>query len=1158
MGGGDLTPAQRAEAQQSRASDPTASAWVSASAGSGTTKLLTDRVLRLLLAGTRPNRILCLTFTKAAAAEMVVRLNTALGDWAVFDDAALAVALARLLGYPPSPAEAQLARGLFATVLELPGGMRISTIHAFCQTLLRAFPLEAALPPQFAVLEERDGAAVLGEAREEVLGQAAGGPALAALAGLISADRFSGLSAELAGEAQALRRALDHAGVEGLLASLARALGAAPDLSSEITLACTPGDEAALGRAAGILNAGSPKTDVKHAQALRRFLALPQSLRHTGYDDWKSLLLTDKGEPRVRFATKDCGANQAFAQTSLADEALRVQEHARRISAANMVSATRALLQLAAPVLEAYAAAKAGSGALDFDDLIAATQTLLRDPGSAWVLFKLDSGLDHVLLDEAQDSNPEQWGIVRALTGEFFAGEGAREAARSVFAVGDQKQSIYAFQGADPRGFADGRAHFSAAVAQAGQRFEDVSLEVSFRSTPAVLGLVDAVFAGSARPGVAGSARPGVAGETVLRHLAHRAGASGLIELWPLQRAATAAAPDGWELRDGEAEGNPQARLAQALALRIRHMLDQETLPARADGPDQPAGRRIRPDDILILVRKRNALTRLIIRALKQADVPVGGLDRIALTAQLGVQDMLALLDVLLLPGDDLQLAALLKSPLVGLSEDALFILAHGRTGTLHAALMAHRGGEGDYARAADWLALWAARADRGTPHALIARLYGEDGVRARLLARLGPDASDGLDELLNAALAFEARHPPGLQGFLHWLRAGGAEIKRDAEASGGLVRIMTVHGAKGLQAPIVILPDTTGRRRADSGLRWLADPDGGPDLPLWAPRAEKPVPEAAAALAKAERERAQEEENRLLYVALTRAEDRLLVCGWVRGKPTETDWHSQIAEGFAQLPAHSRRFDPAAFGAAPEGFEGDMLWLETPQTEALKPDRPRAQQRGAALPDWVARPAPAEQGQESLAPSSLLDEETGPPAAAPHAPADPRGLRFRRGRLIHALLQHLPALEAGRRATAAGRFLARPGLGLPPDARDELIAEVMTLLDDPGFGAAFGPDSLAEVPIAGRLGGQLFTGQVDRLLLEPARVLLIDFKTNRPPPAAVEQVAPVYLRQMAAYRALLRLAFPGRRVECALLWTYAGRMMPLPDMLLDGHAPAS
>ncbi len=1141
----DTSPAARAEADQGRASNPLTSAWVSASAGSGKTKLLTDRVLRLLLAGTRPNRILCLTFTKAAAAEMALRLNHALGDWAVLDDAGLARALHRLLGRAATPAEERLARTLFAEVLELPGGMRISTIHAFCQVLLRAFPLEAELPAQFAVLEERDAAARLTEARETVLAQAAGAAPLRALAGLISAEGFAGLSRALADDADALRRTLARGGVVAVVAALERALGAAPDLAAEIEAACTPMDETGLARAAGVLLRGSPKTDAKLGETLRQFLALPQSRRHTGYDSWKSALLTLDGEPRKSFATKSCGADQAWVQTMLTDEALRMRDHAQRINAANMVAATRALLELAEPVLDAYAQAKALAGQLDFDDLITATETLLRDPGSAWVLFKLDSGLDHVLLDEAQDSNASQWGIVRALTSDFFAGNSTRETARSIFAVGDVKQSIYAFQGADPAGFGTGREHFGRAVRAAEGRFEDVALEVSFRSTPPVLALVDAVFAGAAGEGV-------VPAEGRLTHIPHREGAAGMVELWPLQLAARKGEPPRWDVAEEDTSGaNAQARLARALALRIRHMLAHETLPARIDGADQPAGRPMRPEDILILVRRRNALTRLIIRELKQADVPVGGLDRIALTAQIGVQDVLALLDVLLLPQDDLALAALLKSPLVGLSEEALFELAQPRTGSLHAALMAHRGGEGALAEAAGWLAAWAGRADQGTPHMLLAQLLGADGARRKLLARLGPDAADGLDELLNAALTFEARHPPSLQGFLHWLRAGGAEVKRDAEASAGLVRIMTVHGAKGLQAPIVILPDTTGRGRHDTGLQWLVD-EAGQALPLWSPRAEKPVPAAVETLRGLERARAQQEENRLLYVALTRAEDRLLVCGWTREAAKPEEWYSHISAGMARLDAAASPFDSMGL----EGFSGDQLVLRAPQTAPPRGEAARHAGGRASLPAWAATPAPAEGLALARAPSSLLDEETGPPAAAPHSPSDPLGRRFRRGRLIHALLQSLPNLPEAARGGAAARFLARPGHGLDAQARQAIAAEVMALLDHPDFAEAFGPGSLAEAPVAGRIGGQLLVGQVDRLCVSDNRVLVIDFKTNRPPPGAAADVAPAYLRQMAAYRALLRMAFPGRAVQCALLWTYSARLMPLADGLLDAHQP--
>ena len=1143
----DTSPAARAEADQGRASNPLASAWVSASAGSGKTKLLTDRVLRLLLAGTRPNRILCLTFTKAAAAEMALRLNHALGDWAVLDDAGLERALQRLLGRAATPAETRAARTLFAEVLELPGGMRISTIHAFCQVLLRAFPLEAELPAQFAVLEERDATARLAEAREAVLAQAAGAAPLRALAGLISAEGFSGLSRALADDADALRHALARGGVAAVVAALQRALGAAPDIVAEIDTACTPMDETGLARAAGVLLRGTPKTDAKLGAALRQFLALPQAQRHTAYDAWKSALLTQEGEPRKSFATKSCGADQAWVQTLLTDEALRLRDHAQRINAASMVAATRALLELAEPVLDAYAQSKALAGQLDFDDLITATETLLRDPGSAWVLFKLDSGLDHVLLDEAQDSNASQWGIVRALTSDFFAGESTREAPRSIFAVGDVKQSIYAFQGADPVGFGQGREYFGQAVRAAEGRFEDVALEVSFRSTPPVLALVDAVFDGAAGEGV-------VPPEGRLTHIPHRQGAAGLVELWPLQIAARKADPPRWDVAEEDTSGsNAQARLARALALRIRHMLAHETLPARSDGAGQAEGRRVRPEDILILVRRRNALTRLIIRELKQADVPVGGLDRIALTAQIGVQDVLALLDVLLLPQDDLALAALLKSPLVGLSEEALFDLAQPREGSLHAALMAHRGGEGSLGMAADWLAGWAGRADQGTPHMLLAQLLGADGARRKLLARLGPDAADGLDELLNAALTFEARHPPSLQGFLHWLRAGGAEVKRDAESSSGLVRIMTVHGAKGLQAPIVILPDTTGRGRSDTGLQWLID-EAGQSLPLWSPKTEKPIPAAVEALRAAERARALQEENRLLYVALTRAEDRLLVCGWSRDSAKPEEWYSHIAAGMGRLNAATSGFDSMGV----EGFSGEMLTLRAAQEAAPRDEAARRASGRESLPAWAATPAPIEALARARAPSSLLDEETGPPAAAPHSPSDPLGQRFCRGRLIHALLQSLPNLPGPARAAAAARFLARPGHGLDMAGQQAIAAEVMALLDDPDFAEAFGPASLAEAPVAGRIGGQLLVGQVDRLCVSDTRVLVIDYKTNRPPPGAAGDVSAGYLRQMAAYRALLRLAFPGRVVQCALLWTYSARLMPLEDALLDIHQPAA
>jgi len=604
-------------------------------------------------------------------------------------------------------------------------------------------------------------------------------------------------------------------------------------------------------------------------------------------------------------------------------------------------------------------------------------------------------------------------------------------------------------------------------------------------------------------------------------------------ELWPLLRATPTPAPPPWAIPDtAEAEENAQAQLARAMARRIAAMIGQERLPAR--------DRTIRPDDILVLVRRRNLLTRLLIRELKAAGVPVGGLDRIALASQIGVMDVLALLDVTLLPEDDLLLAALLKSPLVGLDEQTLFELAHGRQGSLHAALMAHRGGQGRCARAADWLAHWQSRADRDTPHALLAELLGAGGARAALLARLGPDTADALDELLNAALAHERQHPPCLQGFVHWLREGGAEVKREPDAAHGQVRVMTAHGAKGLQAPVVILPDTVGRARIDGNLRWLPGDAQNP-MPLWIPRKSEPEPDAVVRLREAEARRRRQEENRLLYVALTRAEDRLIIAGWTRNQNAGADdWYTRIAHGFTTLRATVHPF-------VEPGFDGQMLRHQTPQSAEPQREAQRASGVEHSLPAWAMRPATAE-AETVLTPSALLDAEAGPPAATPHAPGDPLGLRFRRGRMIHALLQHLPDMPEAERAGAAARFLARPGHDLPVDAQIEIAREALALLDHP----VFAPGGLAEAPIAGRIGGRLFSGQVDRLLVDAGRVMVVDYKTNRPVPATPEAVPAVYLRQMAAYRALLRATFPGRPILCALLWTYSAELMVLPDGLLD------
>ncbi|MBV9118932.1 MAG: UvrD-helicase domain-containing protein, partial [Acetobacteraceae bacterium] len=786
---------------------------------------------------------------------------------------------------------------------------------------------------------------------------------------------------------------------------------------------------------------------------------------------------------------------------------------------------------------------KEAAGLLDYDDLVGHSSALLVDPGAAWVLYKLDGGLDHLLLDEVQDTAPVQWRIAHALTAEFFAGFGAVETVRTVFAVGDRKQSIFSFQGADAEEFDRSRAALGARVTAALGRWAEPSLNVSFRSVTPVLELVDAVFAN-------GLAASGVCEPGSLRHESDRAGQAGSVELWPLAPRPEEPETPPWTVpeRNRGLKSAPQI-LAEALA-------DWIAGQTSGDVTIESRGRPLRAGDVMVLVRsRRNDFDRSLVRALKARGVPVAGLDRIALTEQPAVQDLLALADALLLPQDDLQFACFLTSPLGDLSDDSLMALALDRPGPLWEALRARAGERPDWARAWAVFATLLGRVDYASPHALLSEALGPLGGRARLFARLGAEAGEPVDELLNAALAYARLHPPSMQGFLHWLRRSGAEIKREQEASGGMVRVMTVHGAKGLQAPLVILPDTTALPPQETGILWAPDPQTGVEVPLWAPRKELRC-NAAEALRDRMRTRAKEEHNRLLYVALTRAEDRLVVCGWEPGKdvPAES-WYALVREGFAALDAEPVDC-PFWPGQALRYHRGQTASPDRIDRVAEADAAPPLPAWAGAAPLWRPAPPPAEPPRPNpLAPSRPDGVALGPvpPARSPlRTPQGPGALR--RGRLVHALLQHLPDLPAAARPAAAHAWLKRAGVGMTAGEAERLAARVLALFDDPDLAPLFGPRSRAEVPMAGEVGGQVVGGTVDRLAVLADAVLVADYKSNRQPPAEPAATPVLYVRQMAAYRAVLRAIFPDRPVRCFLVWTETTSLVRLPDALLDAH----
>lgn len=1151
-------PIQIAERSQRAAAFPAASVWVSASAGSGKTKVLTDRVLALLLSGTAPHKILCLTFTKAAAAEMSNRINERLASWVTMDEDPLWQQLADLHPDRPDRPLLDRARRLFARVLDAPGGLQISTIHGFCQSLLRRFPLEAGVTPHFTVMDERDAREALATAQELCIAHAHRGDdtALADALKLITArvheSHFADLMDALAGCRTKLARMFEaHGGLANTVRALRRHLRLPEDATelSVLTEACRDAafDGAALARVCGALDGGSA-TDRERAASLRAWLGAAET-RIAGFDAYAAIFLTLEDEPRARMATKAVVAALPDSLVIMEAEARRLCAVRQLCKAARVAANTEALLRLGARMLDIYTGEKSRRGLLDYDDLIQTARRLVeRDGAAAWVLYKLDGGLDHILIDEAQDTNPDQWAIVDALTREFFAGEGAHAGMspqpRTVFAVGDRKQSIYGFQGAAPDEFDRMQDVMSARIADVQQQWRDVALNVSFRSVPAVLDAVDLVFT---QP----LARDGVVRENDdMTHIAARAGDGGLVELWPaVEPEATDDAPPWMPPVERKRGDSPSARLAALVARRIERMVSSgETLESR--------NRPIRAGDIMVLVRRRTGFVEDLVRQLKTRGVAVAGVDRMVLTDQMAVMDLMALGRFLLLPDDDLTLATVLKGPLVDLTEEELFVLAHGRgPKRLWEVLSAYAGSVSRFGAAHAVLADLLAKTDYLTPVELYGHVLVACEGRKKLLARLGRDAEDPIDEFMTLALAYQDDHAPSLQGFLHWLSAGDAEIKRDLDSAGGdAVRVITVHGAKGLQAPIVFLPDTMQAPTFQDRLLWTS---GDTPLMLWCAAAAEidPVTRAVRqSLADAQ----DREYRRLLYVAMTRAEDRLYVCGWQTRRPRGgiATWYELVKAGLAASPRTETMTDPflAEDGTLSSAEVTRLFSRQGPMPEPEK--AAHARNHLPPLPAWAHEDAPPEQTPpRPLAPSRAALPD--PPAASPLK--DDGRRRFQRGLIIHRLLQSLPELPPQRRRSAAEAFVARPAWQLDAEERSALVRETMAVLETEDFAPLFAPGtSRAEVPVTGLLGRFVLSGQVDRLAVTDTEVWIIDYKTNRPPPHAAVDVDRAYVYQMAAYRRALQAIYPDREIHCVLLWTDGPFLLELPAQQMDDLLGAS
>jgi ATP-dependent helicase/nuclease subunit A len=1115
---------------QREVSAPTVSAWVTANAGAGKTYVLAQRVINLLLDGVAPEKILCITFTKAAAANMAKRVFDTLAEWTTLDDGKLDEAIFERTGKKSDAAQRAAARRLFARALETPGGLKVQTIHAFCTQLLHQFPFEANVASRFGVLDEVEQSEILERLTLQVLLEGADEPdgklgQALSVAMMAAADvTFRDVVREAIGERDAIATwIIDAGGLGEALASLSKSLGikptddlAAVDAEFFSSSPMLPSQWPAIAEA---LAQGS-KTDNDRADCFKQIQTLTGTQRLETYLDI--------------FCTKERSARKSIVTTAIKDQALvnellaeqdRVCKLLERRRAVICRDRSAALATVAYEVLTRYSGEKERRGLLDYDDLIDKTGALLASVDARWVHYKLDLGIDHLLVDEAQDTSRKQWEIINRLTEEFTAGAGARDIVRTIFVVGDEKQSIYSFQNAAPDEFAEMRRLHEKRHNDAGLEFRPRKFEQSFRSGVSVLGAVDTVFRDIFKSVT--SDRDGFPAHIALPDVP-----AGIVEIWEPEKPDDRPPMEGWAAPfDTMSETSSRVKLARRIASAVWRLI---------------ARREAKPGDVLILVRSRGELFEAIIRALKNEGVAVAGADRLVLTEHIAVMDLMVLADALLLPQDDLALATALRSPLFGFTDQDLYDIAWNRSPlSLRESLNGKAGQRPLFAEAAGRLDELARAAQRESPFSFYANILGAGGGRRKIWSRLGPEANDALDEFLNLALDYERRETPSLQGFVAWQRNAETEIKRDMEIARDEVRVMTVHGAKGLEAPVVILADTTSRPTGPKPPRLLTLNGGAM---VWPGSKTEDVRAVAAARAAADTD-AENEYRRLLYVAMTRAEDRLIICG-ADGKTKRPDgcWYGLVR-------------DPLSSLLVEEDDNGEKVWRYRKAAEGKPitpahshPDAPQATIR--ELPAWLRQPAPAPPPLAiPLAPSSAFDDDI--ERIAPNAgTAADRQKALEKGRLIHRLMQSLPDIPAKRRQSAAARYLKGAAANFNEAERAAIVQQVLAILGDPAFTAVFAAGSRAEVPIVGKIpndGGAPFyvSGQIDRLAVTVNEVLIADYKTDRVSPKTLGEVEP-YVAQLSLYRAVLSRLYPQKTVRAALLFTEGPRLMDVPADDMD------
>ncbi|MBR1600663.1 MAG: double-strand break repair helicase AddA [Alphaproteobacteria bacterium] len=1109
---------RKASSHQREATDPRMSVWVEASAGTGKTKVLSDRVLRLLLDEVSPTRLLCLTYTKAAAVEMKTRISKRLSEWSVQSDEKLRKNIENLLGDDVRDDEKlseyiSRARTLFATLLDTPGGVKIQTIHSFCEEVLKRFPLEAGISPYFEILGEREATETLNQIQNEILRESNMSETLDAcsiqyLAANLSEYSFPKVMKHITENYVKISESLKlFGGLDETLEYLRKKIkvfdsDSEEEIKAECMLKINKSD--LMENIRELKDTGINNN--KKALVLEDVYKSGCSVDY--YDKYFRCFLKEDNTTYKNLVTGEAQKKYPDLLPRMEDEVLRLQKVFIKCRNIRIYKSTKAFLTIAQSINQKYEEYKRAKSYLDYQDLINKTRELLSDTEqAAWVLYKLDGGIDHILLDEAQDTSPQQWDIIKALSEEFFSGFGARERKRTVFAVGDRKQSIFSFQGADPQKFDIMSEYFKN---RAGINFRKVDMEYSFRSTPAVLDSVNTIFADKE------IAQGVISADSPVEHMAVRAGEYGRVEIWPL-----CIAEKDEETNDSEELLPPmemskkvsvRTKMSRQIVKKIKQMMEDSK---KTDNP-------LRYKDFMVLVRHRNAFMEDFIRTCKENRINISGADKMILAEQIAVQDLISLGKFLLLPDDSLSLAEVLKSPLFNLTDDDLELLCCERKNeTLWCSLSKNE----KYFKIYDDLQTLVKKLDFIRPYELFNYVLVNMEGRRKFMQRMGVEAEDAIDEFINLTLEYEQTQTPNLQGFISWFENDETVIKREGdEAENNAVRLMTVHHSKGLQARVVFLPDSVQLPKNSCEQKLQFDEEKLPYYPLRS----YDYDDMLSQINNKKGIEELEEYRRLLYVALTRAEEQLIVCGYANTDKIKDDSWLKICE---------RTIEKIV------GKDADnKLVLETPAEISVKPEA-----KYFVTPlikdseEWLENEAKTETPMaKPYTPSKLKTENEEPSLVSPLKEISDY---YRRGKLIHKILQFLPPQNENKEQIV-NNYIDKNVVDFSESQKQKIKSEILGLLSKEEYARFFGSESRAEVPIFGEVDGQIISAQIDRLIVQNDKVIIIDFKTNKEVAENQSKIPPLYRQQLKAYEKLVSTIYPNRPIESYILWTNELRLM--------------